>query len=355
MLKVVAGLNLKNLHPRVFDPASEYFLEDLRAVMISYADISASQRLLTTFKSRGLRATLGIPEHIEVFLDNGSFAFSLAGIEVVNREYAEFVDAAQPDWKPISQDFIPLPSMSRDEQLDCMQKTMVNNIAFASDGYAPVIHVCKCMDEYLYALRSTDQLRAKSTLALGGLVPHLLRSRQAGPIDHTLQLVQRVRTEFADRKLHVFGVGGNATIHIASLLGVNSADSAGWRNRAARGIIQLPGTGERMVAELGSWRGRRLSDREKEALKSCGCPACTTHGPEGLTLSGTKGFCNRATHNLWVLLREAIWVDNELRAGTYDLTFRFRLDSTNYLPAIQSLTEERTHGKDVAPASKPDA
>ena len=35
-------------------------------------------------------------------------------------------------------------------------------------------------------------------------------------------------------------------------MGVDSVDSSGWRNRAPRGIMQLPGSGDRMVAELGS-------------------------------------------------------------------------------------------------------
>ena len=35
-------------------------------------------------------------------------------------------------------------------------------------------------------------------------------------------------------------------------MGADSVDSSGWRNRAPRGIMQLPGSGDRMVAELGS-------------------------------------------------------------------------------------------------------
>ena len=35
---VVAGLSLKNLHPRVWDPASQYFLPSLRGVMVSYGE-----------------------------------------------------------------------------------------------------------------------------------------------------------------------------------------------------------------------------------------------------------------------------------------------------------------------------
>jgi hypothetical protein len=40
--------------------------------------------------------------------------------------------------------------------------------------------------------------------------------------------------------------------YIAALLDINSVDSRGWRNRAACGIIQLPGKGDRIVADLGN-------------------------------------------------------------------------------------------------------
>jgi 7-cyano-7-deazaguanine tRNA-ribosyltransferase len=88
-----------------------------------------------------------------------------------------------------------------------------------------------------------------------------------------LDALTHVRQTFANKEVHVFGIGGTATLHLAALLGVDSVDSSGWRNRAARGIVQLPGSGDRMVAELGSWRGRRLSPAEREILQNCPCPA----------------------------------------------------------------------------------
>jgi hypothetical protein len=35
---LVAGLTLKNLKPRVWDVSSPYYLSNLQAVMVSYAD-----------------------------------------------------------------------------------------------------------------------------------------------------------------------------------------------------------------------------------------------------------------------------------------------------------------------------
>ena len=71
-----------------------------------------------------------------------------------------------------------------------------------------------------------------------------------------------LRKEFPEKNLHIFGIGGISTLHIASLLEIDSVDSSGWRNRAARGIILLPGKSERSIAQLGSWKGRKVSEEE---------------------------------------------------------------------------------------------
>ena len=93
-------------------------------------------------------------------------------------------------------------------------------------------------------------------------MPNLLRTSKAIPYKEILEGLRRVRQTFADEEIHVFGIGGTATLHLAALLGMDSVDSSGWRNRAARGIVQLPGSGDRIVANLGSWRGREPSEAD---------------------------------------------------------------------------------------------
>src|SRR5690606_4668230 len=121
-----------------------------------------------------------------------------------------------------------------------------------------------------------------------------LKAPKALKPQEILSQLQHVREVFHDKKIHVFGIGGTATLHLAALLRIDSVDSSGWRNRAARGIIQLPGSGERMVTELGSWRGRSLSEREWITLENCQCPACRNYGIAGLTTDKSFGFYNRA-------------------------------------------------------------
>lgn len=340
-LLVVAGLSLRNLHPRVWDPSSEYYLKDLRAVMVPYSDFHLLPWRKGPVLKDGLHAAFGIPQSVKIFLDNGSFFFRDQPSGMSYADYEDFVARARPDWWPIPQDFIPTPRMRRSAQEDCLTRTMRVNSLYKHDGYVPVMHVSKVLDQYILRFNRSKYLAAKRRIALGGIVPNLLRASKAIPYERILSSLRDVREGFADKELHVFGMGGTATLHLAAILGIDSADSSGWRNRAARGLIQLPGTGDRMVTDLGSWRGRELSAADKKLLSRCECPACCKDGLRGLRRSGLTGFCNRATHNLWVLLQEGKWLDARLRAENYAQYYRRRLDNSIYLPLIEQLLRSR--------------
>lgn len=332
---VVAGLSLKNLHPRVWDPSSPYWLSALRAVMVSYADFHRQPRQRDVALRLGLRAYLGVPAGVDVYLDNGAFSFSLRGEDTPRTAYEEFVAHAGPGWHPVPQDFIPLPSMTNAEQRSCLRRTMAVNQAYEHDGYVPVIHISQVLPEYIAAVQAHDRLMAKSALALGGIVPNLLRAPRAMPYADILGSLRRVRQLFSGKRLHVFGIGGTATIHLAALMAIDSADSSGWRNRAARGLVQLAGSGDRVVANLGNWRGREPSPTEWARLAACPCPACRRFGLASLQASGRDGFSHRATHNLWVLLEEAALVEQRLADGSYPGWYEEHLDNTIYLPLIR--------------------
>lgn len=339
---VVAGLSLKNLHPRVWDPSSPYNLPDLRAVMVSYAEFHRMPARKRAAMELGLHTYLGLPQQTKVYLDNGAFYFLTRGGEMPAEEYEKFVQKAEPDWYPIPRDYIPTPAMTYEEQKSCFVQTMRANIEYQRNGYTPVIHISHFLRNYLLKIEAHPRLSKKRSIALGGIVPNLLRAPKAIPYQHVLSSLMHVRRTFADKEIHVFGIGGTATLHLAALLGVDSVDSSGWRNRAARGIVQLPGSGDRMVAELGSWRGRQLSPQEREMLLNCPCPACVRNGLEGLTAKRIEGFCNRATHNLWVLLEEARWISEQLEAKTYREYYNARLNNTIYSRLIDKAAEAAT-------------
>ena len=334
---VVAGLSLKNLRPRVWDPNDPHHLPALRAVMVSYADFVAAPWWCRKAEECGLHAALGVPRRVKIYLDNGAFALRGRGVVRPDRDgYERFVEQARPDWYPIPYDAIPIPSMSPAERRACFEATMADNRRYRHNGCASVLHVGPLLGEYARSLRRSASQRAKRHVALGGMVPNLLRAGQAMPYADVIRDLRATRRAFAGQELHVFGIGGTATVHLAMLLGVDSADSSGWRNRAARGIVQLPGSGDRAVAGLGKWRGRVPSDAEWATLAACPCPACDAGGVEGLRAGGREGFARRATHNLWVLLEEVRWVADRLRRGTYPRVYAKRLDNSAYGRLIAS-------------------
>lgn len=339
---VVAGLSLKNLEPRVWDVADANYLPRLRAVMVSYGEfhrLPAARRIASTI---GLRRFLSAPDHVKIYLDNGAFSFVGKSGPDHFAEYDEFVQAAKPDWWPIPRDFIPIPKMTASAQRACFDQTMAVNRQYEHDGFVPVVHIGRHLKAYIDALSTSDTLRSKPRVALGGIVPNLLRAPKALGYEVLLSGLRHARQAFSGKEFHIFGVGGTATLHIAALLGFDSVDSSGWRNRAARGIVQLPGSGDRVVAELGSWRGRRPSTAEWKVLRGCPCPACVRTGTRGLKASGLAGFSNRAVHNLWVLLDEEWWVSERLRVGTYSQEYQARLDNSTYAPIIAALVNDST-------------
>jgi 7-cyano-7-deazaguanine tRNA-ribosyltransferase len=349
---IVAGLSLKNLQPDVWNPDSPYYIPHLRAIMVSYGDFHQMPKQLAKAKQIGLRKYLNVPDDIAIYLDNGAFYFLRSGEDASRESYQAFVEAAKPDWYPVAFDVIPTPQMSQAKQRYCLDATMSANRAYQHDGYVPVIHVSRLLNEYVKAVKRSPKLATKEQIALGGMVPNLLRASKALSYGTILKNLLHVRSKFGDKNLHVFGIGGTATLHLAALLEIESADSSGWRNRAARGIVQLPGRGDRVVANLGNWRGREPDTEEWVKLKRCRCPACLENGIKGIKASGLTGFCNRATHNLWVLLDEARWLDKHLKADTYERNYKRRLNNSTYLPLLTQLlqlkkNEQRSNTKDL--------
>jgi hypothetical protein len=348
---IVAGLSVKNLEPRVWDPASPFHVPGLAAVMVSYGEFHRLQARRKAVMEQGLRKYLGVPKGMKIYLDNGAFFFGSQDGDAPLDAYEEFVEKAKPDWKPIPQDYIPLPNMSPQKRWGCLTKTMRVNLQYQHNGYVPVVHIGSHLMEYTARVNADANLSQKRCIALGAIVPNLLRKPKAIPYTDVLVGLRHMRQTFKGKHIHVFGVGGTATLHLTALLGFDSVDSSGWRNRAARGIIQLPGSGERLVADLGNWRGREPSAQEWKALNRCKCPACREHGADGLTASKLRGFCCRATHNLWVLLEENRWLTKHIAAGTYTRNYKRRVDNSIYKPIIEELLELLEKDKKSSPES----
>ena len=169
--------------------------------------------------------------------------------------------------------------MTLAEQRNCLRRTMKVNRLGHRDGFVPIIHIRQAVEEYIEAVETDKRLAAKPSIALGGLVPNLLRAAKARPYKEILDGLRQVRATFHDKRIHLFGVGGTATLHIAALLGMDSTDSSGWRKPCSTRDRPTPGCVDRIVAELGNWRGRRPDDREWQMLRECSCPRVSTKRP----------------------------------------------------------------------------
>lgn len=335
-IRLVAGFS-GTLQPKIWDPNSSYFIPEVQAIMVSYANFHGHPIRRRKAMEQGLHGYLGAPKNVKIFLDNGSFYFSKHGIETSRDIYEEFVKIAKPDWWPIPQDFIPHPEMTRKEQRSCFQRTMELNKDYQENGYVPVIHISQFLEHYVKAIQASDKLSAKPNLALGGLVPNLLCTQKATAYKKILLNLKYIREAFSEKNIHVFGVGGIATLHLTALLGIDSVDSTGWRNRAARGIVQLPGSGDRIIAELGSWHIPQPNPKEWELLSKCPCPACQQYGIKGLKARGNEGFCNRAVHNIWILLKEGELIKEKLNDESYSQWYKTHLNNSKYRPLIDQL------------------
>jgi 7-cyano-7-deazaguanine tRNA-ribosyltransferase len=166
--------------------------------MVSYADFHRMPTHRRRAMEQGLHAYLSIPEKIKVYLDNGAFYFLGRGDRTPKAAYEEFVAQASPDWWPIPQDFIPTPKMTIEEQRQCFTRTMEMNLAYQHDGYIPVIHISRFLTEYTAAVKEQQDLSLKPTIALGGIIPNLLRASKALPYKEILDSLKHVRQTFAD-------------------------------------------------------------------------------------------------------------------------------------------------------------
>ncbi len=72
---IVAGLSLKCLPPRVWDVTSPYYLPNLKAVMVSYAEFHRMPARRRKAMEQGLHHYLGVSGGVKIYLDNGAFYF----------------------------------------------------------------------------------------------------------------------------------------------------------------------------------------------------------------------------------------------------------------------------------------
>ncbi len=312
-----------------------YFLPQIDKILISFYEIYKRKKFRKIFKESLYDNELKFPKHLKIYLDNGAFSFVKKGKENI-RDYIEFVKKVKPYWYPIPIDYIPHPSEDEETQFEKFRKTMEMNKKYMDKGFIPVIHAGLFFEKFVEEIKKINPYPEK--IAIGGLVPHMLLSKN-GSRNVAIEVLKNLRKEFPETDIHVFGIGGITTIYLLKLAQVDSFDSIGWRVRAAWGIIQIKGYGERqiMLREKG-WKVPPLSEEEEELLKRCKCPVCSRNLHNLMKEKSNEGFEARAIHNLYTLTEEIDYI-NTLESREYLLDY---IDTTVKSSLIRKIIEKLT-------------
>jgi hypothetical protein len=67
------------------------------------------------------------------------------------------------------------------------------NLQYWHDGYVPVVHIGRHLLQYTACVTADEQLSKKEWIALGGIVPNLLRKPKAMPYADVLAGLRHVR------------------------------------------------------------------------------------------------------------------------------------------------------------------
>ncbi len=85
-------------------------------------------------------------------------------------------------------------------------------------------------------------------LGVGSLVPLVksMKGSKKNGIESFLYTLITLRRMLPDSFIHAFGIGGTMA-YLAVLAGIDSYESNGWIQKAAFGVIQLPGISDRFL------------------------------------------------------------------------------------------------------------
>ncbi len=266
----------------------------------------------------------GIHEYMEfdgpIMMDSGGFQFMKKNeLNVDPKEILELYQVSKPDFGIVLDH--PLgPNLDHKEKLDRWLKTLANTrIMLANHNMdctelVPVIHGHE-LSKIEWFIDELNKISSFNYLGIGSLVPSVFSTKGAGGISNVVEIVNFVRKKLVDKRIHVFGIGSNLTMHLMFYAGADSVDSSGWRTKAAYGAIQLPGIGDRYItSRTRNKTYRDVSEEEKQILASCGCPICTTEGLKKLR----KSFKSRAMHNAWVYQEEVKKARELIKFGKYE-------------------------------------
>jgi 7-cyano-7-deazaguanine tRNA-ribosyltransferase len=289
----------------------KYF--QLDGVLLNAYDILQKPSIANKMTRNGVHDCLNFRG--PVMMDSGGFSFMMKKtVKIAARRIAELYHSSKPNIGVVLDHPLMLGLNQREirrRQLVTLRNTerMLAMKGTSNPELMPVIHGhTKTSVEWF--IKRLDRIADFKMYGLGSLVPSVFNARGVGGIHNVIEMLCYVRKCLPGKLIHVFGVGSTITMHLMFASGADSLDSSSWRTKAAYGIIQLPGTGDRYITgRAGKATGKNyldLSKDERKTLERCGCPGCRETGLAGLRgLNNPRGsFELRALHNSYVFQRE---------------------------------------------------
>ncbi len=174
-----------------------------------------------------------------------------------------------------------------------------------------------------------------TAVSIGSMVPLNKTSKGCDLVHGKTAIVKailHVRSELPNTFIHLLGVGGTMA-YLGVLCGADSFDFAGWVQKAAYGVIQLPGVSDRFIQQR--VRRKALTAQERFKFFECTCPACRFDFQSPVSMLDFDSDIDRASarrlrslHNVHVFESEMNVMARFIYEGIIELFVRDRLKSS---------------------------
>lgn len=188
------------------------------------------------------------------------------------------------------------PNLTKNQKMKRLNETFENLaqlLTLVEDygidfSYLPVIHtVSDDLDLLKYSLKKLGETigHKPNIIGIGSLVPLVksMKGSKKNGIESFLYTLITLRKRLPNSFIHAFGIGGTMA-YLALLAGIDSYDSNGWIQKAAYGVIQLPGISDRFLRKEDHNRPYLIKNRKQRNCKEpineidmfmkCRCEAC---------------------------------------------------------------------------------
>jgi len=240
--------------------------------------------------------------------------------------------------------------------------------------FLPVIHTESDDINLLeYSINKIEDILGEmpKIIGVGSLVPLVktMKGSKSNGIERLIFTLINLRRILPDSFIHAFGIGGTMS-YLAILAGIDSYDSNGWIQKAAYGVIQLPGISDRYLKKEKHNRPYLIDNRKQKHSKKpineidifmkCKCSACEPFYKEKWKIQDwhkkQKAFIGRdqkaktlrSIHNVSLYQTEIIKIRKAILDDKLEQFIKNRLKRSRYYKYIDYIIKS----KDIDDLSK---